>query len=704
MQTFKKPSQKGFTLVEMLVVAPIVILAIGAFLTAIIAMTGEVLASRASNNLTYNIQDALGRIEQDVKQSNSFLATNNVLGANQGYNDDSTAFTNIAGASGTSLILNMVATTGNPVSTSSAYVYLKNKPDPCATPQNNIPFTYNVVYYIKKNTTTNISSLYRRTIMPANYSDTTNTVCSIPWQQPSCSPTYMDAQSGSVFCKTKDILLVDGVTPSNFSVQYFNGESANTINAPASSAPLTTDRDIALRSATTVGVTVNARQTVAGRDIERSAIIRASRLDTNASAIATISADVAPSPPKVSASVSEPTNVTFSWPKVPSATGYTFEYKVNSGGWTTGFTDQTTQTFTVTSATHQDVVNARVTSLNSAGASSYGTSNVTIPLWNPLALQNGWNDYSADFASAGYTKTSAGLIVLKGLVKAGSGTIGYLPVGYRPAMSVMFENSTNQVGGRLDVRADGSINLAVGSNAWFSLDGVAFMPASTSFTAASTFANGWTNYTPGSLSTDWQNAGYTTDSAGRVQLTGLIKGGTTTSGTVEFTLPSGSRPPQYSHIVNDISNAGSHFGIDSSGNVLAKGYASNSYSSLQATFFPASRTTGTSCTTQWCAMPTLQNGWQFYGGQFTTPQYTKSSDNLVMLKGLINGGSSATAQITTLPVGYCPAERLLMATPSNAVWSRLDIVRNSNGTCSVIPAAGSTAWIALDNIHYIAEP
>jgi len=704
MHMFKKTNQKGFTLVEMLVVAPIVILAIGAFLTAIISMTGEVLASRASNNLTYNIQDALGRIEQDVKQSNSFLATNNVLGANQGYNDDATAFTNIAGASGTSLILNMVATTGNPVSTSSAYVYLKNKPDPCATPQNNIPFTYNVVYFIKKNTTTNISSLYRRTIMPANYNDTANTVCSIPWQQPSCSPTYMDAQSGSVFCKTKDILLIDGVTPSNFSVQYYNGESTNSINSPASNASLAADRGIALRSATTVGVAVNAQQTVAGRDIERSAIIRASRLDTNASSIATITTDVAPTAPTVTASVGEPTNVTFNWQKVPAATGYTFEYKVNSGSWTTGFTNQPTQTFTVTSATHQDVVSARVTSLNSAGASSYGTSNITIPLWNPLALQNSWNDYSPPFASAGYTKTSAGLIVLKGLVKAGSGIIGYLPAGYRPAMSIMFENSTNQVGGRVDIRADGSINPAVGSNAWFSLDGIAFMPASTTFTNVSTFVNGWGNYSPASGDPLWQGAGYMTDGAGRVQLIGLIRAGTTTSGTVEFTLPAGYRPPQYMHVLNDINNVASHFSIDSAGSVLAKGYSGNVYSSLQSTFFPASRTTGTDCTTQWCAMPTLQNGWQFYGSQFTTPQYTKSSDNVVMLKGLINGGSSATAQITTLPVGYCPAETLLLATPSNAVWSRLDIIRNSNGTCAVVPAAGSTAWIALDNVHYIAEP
>lgn len=694
----KQENQKGFTLIEMLVVAPIVILTIGAFLTVIISMTGEVLASRASNNLSYNVQDALNHIEQDVKLSNSFLATNNVMGTNQGYNDDATAFTNVGGASGTSLILNMVATTINPVSANSAYVYLKNKPDPCATPQNNVPFTYNVVYFLKTDAS-GVSNLYRRTIMPTNYTDTTNTVCSVPWQQPSCSPTYMDAQSGSVFCKTKDILLVSGVTPSNFSLQYFNGEAATAVNGPATTAPLAADRNVALQSATTVAVSIDAQQTAAGRPIERAAILRVSRLDSNASSIATLTTDSAPTAPKVSSSTSEPTNVTFQWPSVNTATGYTFAYQINGGSWITGFTNQPTQTFTVTSATHQDIVNARVTAINSAGSSGYGTSTVTVPLWTPLTMQNGWVDYSPPFASASYTKTSAGLIVLKGLVRSGTGAIGVLPPGYRPAYYIMFENSTNSAGGRVDIRPDGTIFPSVGSNAWFSLDGIAFMPASTTFTAPP-FANGWTNYSPGT----WQTAGYALDGAGRVELTGLIASGTTTSGTAMFTLPVGYRPPEYIHILNDNGNNPAHISVDSSGNVLAKGY-SNVYSSLQATFFPASRPVGATCTTQWCALPMI-NGWKAYlSPPYATPQYTKSSDNVVVLKGLLNGGSSATAIIANLPAGYCPAEQLLLATASNAAWGRLDVVRNSDGSCYLLPGAGiSTAWVSLDNIHYIAEP
>lgn len=285
MAFFKKSGkklEKGFTLIEMLVVAPIVILAIGAFLTVIISMTGEVISSRASNALTYNVQDALNRIEQDVKLSSSFMSSTNnfAISNNQGYNDDTTNFTNVSVSNGSAIILNMVATTTNPINANSAYIFLKDKPNPCASSTGNTPFTYTVIYFIKN------STLWRRTIMPSNYTDTTNTVCSTPWQQPSCSPSFMDAQSGSVFCKTNDIRLVDGISPVTFFVQYYSGEGASTVNTPASStAASDVARNTALQSATTVAVSINATQSAGGRDVSRSAILRVSRLDTNASSV-----------------------------------------------------------------------------------------------------------------------------------------------------------------------------------------------------------------------------------------------------------------------------------------------------------------------------------------------------------------------------------------------------------------------------------
>lgn len=183
----KHVGQKGFTLVEMLVVAPIVILAIGAFLTVIISMTGEVISSRASNTLIFNVQDALARIEEDVELSAGFLATNTVTlsaAQGQGYNNDATNFTNV-GSNGNALILNMIATDTNPLTSTSQYVYLRDQPNSCLAPQNNIPLTYNVVYFVKDGT------LWRRTIMPQQYADTTTYACGTTWQQPSCNPTWL---------------------------------------------------------------------------------------------------------------------------------------------------------------------------------------------------------------------------------------------------------------------------------------------------------------------------------------------------------------------------------------------------------------------------------------------------------------------------------------------------------------------------------
>ena len=92
----------GFTLVEMLIIAPIVILVIGVFVSAIVNMTGEVLSVRGANALTYNVQNALNTIDADVKASGGYLATNNItLSTGQGYDGGTSIFQNASVANGT---------------------------------------------------------------------------------------------------------------------------------------------------------------------------------------------------------------------------------------------------------------------------------------------------------------------------------------------------------------------------------------------------------------------------------------------------------------------------------------------------------------------------------------------------------------------------------------------------------------------------
>jgi type II secretory pathway pseudopilin PulG len=694
MKLFKRTQraqQSGFTLVEMLVVAPIVILTIGAFLTVIINMTGEVLASRASTKLTYDVQDALNRVEQDVKLSSSFLATNSVLGTNQGYNDDSTAFVNATGSNGPMLILNMVGTTGNPISTSTSYVYLKNQPNDCSAPQQNTPFTYNIVYFVKNNT------LYRRTIMPTNYNDTTNTVCGTPYQQPSCSPSFMDAQASSVFCKTKDVELVKGVTPSTFFIQYFNGESTTSANTAASSASTNTARATALQSATTVSVSIDATQTSAGRDVQRSAVMRVSRLDTNASSIAVVTATTAPNAPSsVTASITEPTFATFQWNKVGTATSYTIEYQINGGAWTTGFSNQNQTTYTVTTSGPSDVVNARVKANNSLGSSGYAYASVTAPLWISPGLQNGWSNFNNGYATASYLKTPDGFVILKGLILdtafTGSETLFTLPAGYRPEKLQTFQVESNNDGATVTVNPDGTVVASTNIDAsWVSLSDVKFLSSTSSHPFTNlTLSNGWTNR---ASSADDPSLAYAEDAIGRYFVRGTVTGGTSTDNTVIATMPADAVTAKYSHIAVRSGGGGNNLvGVNTTRNLVAKGVGVGSAYFLNIAYLPDSYT-GT-----WNNIA-FQNSWANYGGQFNIGQYTKSSDNVVTLRGLIKTGANGTV-ITTLPVGYRPSARLITAGVCNNTNCRFDIFPNGN----VMAQANTSAiWSSLDRISFYAD-
>lgn len=705
MKSLQQQLRDGFTLVEMLVIAPIVILAIGAFVTVVISMVGEVLTSRASNSLSYDVQDAMNRIEQDVKLSTTFLAQNNVTlvaGNAQGYDDNIANFTNVGGTSGTSLILNMLTTSGNPLSTSSAVVYLANQPASCVgsgadvytSYSRNVPMTHNVVYFVKN------GSLWRRTIMPSNY-DTVSARCgaAAPWQQPSCAPSY-----SATFCKTEDIRLVDGVPAGGFFVRYYNAAESTVPDETASNSNDTVaNRNTALQASPTVSVSVNATGTVAGRTIERSATLRATRLDINASSIAVPNTPTsAPASPNVTAATTAPTNVVFTWPSVNDAASYTIQYRINGGSWVTGFTNQNTRTYTVSSATHTNTVEASVTANNVAGSSTAGTATATIPLWTSLDLVNGWAAYPPPFAVPAYTKTSTGLVFLKGMVRGGSGAIATLPSGYRPGTSeyIMFESSANQAFARVDIVTSGQISMSVGTNPWLSLDGIAFMPSGTTFTALTGFLNGWTNYSPSSGDTNWAQAGYYQDSAGRVVTRGLVRAGTATAGTPIVTVPAGVNSPQYNHVANVNSNANGHISYNLTNNsVNAKG-GSNVYVAINAIYFTSARATGTDCLTQWCALP-LVNSWVHYGSPYTTPQYTQASDGVVHLKGLIRSGTAAT--MATLPADYCPKETLLFTTVAADAWSRVDISAGTGSGCSVVGSAYSTTWTSLDSIRFIGD-
>jgi type II secretory pathway pseudopilin PulG len=686
----KRNQSAGFTLVEILVIAPIVILVIGAFVGVTLTMTGEILTTRANDSLLYSVQDSLDRMSTDVRSSNNFLAANNItISSPQGSDNSTAGFVNVGGANGPELILDSTATTANPNLLTSQPVYLQNSPNACASSavQQNATLHYNIVYFVNNNT------LYRRIITNSNF---LTAGCTTPWQRPNCAAGMTGA-----LCKTNDEVLISNVSGITLQINYYT--SAND-SSPIAGAVAGSDdaRNTALQTANTIQVQLTANTTVAGRDFSRSATakaVRASTVTTSQNPDNLPGYNTVPSAPVVHATYDPTNGVTFNWPAVSPAATYKIEYQLNGGSWVTA-TNSTTNTYynmPMTTIYNGETIAAQITASTQAGSSTAGTATITTPVWNNFDYINGWLDYHQGYTTAAYTKTSAGLILWKGLVANafanGTQPIAVLPPAFRPSNRLLFYVSTNaNVVGRVDFDSLGNVIPSVASPGWFGIDGVAYLPASTPMTAVTAFSNGWGNY-----SSAFAGLQYATDGAGRTVLEGLVGKGTLANGTLIAALPTAILPSLYQHIAEiGGGNGASMIGIDvsTSFGIVAKNMATNDFLGTNAVFYPSSYASWTNLT--------LQNSWTTYGGIFATPQYTTGTDGVVVLKGLIKGGTATFGTvIANLPPGYRPAARILYGTMNNGAYGRIDIL--PTGDIIAAMNLSSNVWLSLDNFHFVAE-
>ena len=707
MKWFKGHREQGFTFVEIAVVAPIVILAIGAFITAVVSMTGEVLVSRTSTQMVYNVQDALNRIDQDVKQSSTFLAETNIaITSPQGYADNTTVFDNVDSTKGTMLILNTLATTGNPLATTSSIAYLNNSPNACGSLQGqNTPLTFNVVYFVKSNT------LWRRTIAQSGYAtnacNQTGSGTAAPWQQPSCT-------TAGGFCKTLDERLVDGVSTTGFNIQYFNGSGTNNENTAASANPscntasCVATRNSALLSSSTINATIDAHQTVAGKDVEQVASIRSTRLETTATAIAPAIVPAIPSVPAptgktpntigTTGTSTNVTQVTYNW--TPSSGGgtitYSVQYQINGGSMQTvnGITNSGTPNYTIPGTNFGNVVTAQVKATNSAGASAWSSVvTVTVPLYAVPQTQNNWKSYGAGWSTIGFSQTTDGIVSVKGFMALGSATanapIFTLPTGFRPTQRYVFpvvtsNGSSVNIHGRVDIDTDGTVQFESGSSEYISLDGINFLSTASAYSFTTpTLTNSWANY-GGSYATEQ----YTTDSKSRVHLKGSVKSG---AGSIQ-TLPSAAWPGNDSYYSADSNSSIGDYksNVSSSAGNLVPVTGGNTIFSTPAMYYAGAAGSWTSLT--------YSNSWVNFGSTYSNGKYVKATDGIVTLKGLVKSGTTGT--MSTLPAGSRPKTRLVFHTIANDQFARIDIDASGN---IIVVTLSSNTWLTLDGINFLAE-
>jgi type II secretory pathway pseudopilin PulG len=421
---------------------------------------------------------------------------------------------------------------------------------------------------------------------------------------------------------------------------------------------------------------------------------------------------IPPDAPVVAASTSTTPTVqaVFTWPAVSGAVSYTFQYSVNGGGWITGFTEQDTLTYTV-SGYHNATVDARAVAVSSEGVlSSYGTSSVVTPLWGTLTYQNGWSDYGSPYATGGFTRTSTGAIILKGLLKRTGSvvldeTIAVLPSGYRPYTGIQSSHLhsfnvaiTGNDTATIKISKDGEIIASSNVNATAtSLDRINYIPnfgsggfGSAYFTSLS-LLNGWANrsdyFEPG--------LGYKVDSIGRVFIQGSLSPGTETAGTAIATLPTSSPDISVSPklIIGMRSGSNGYTGIDVASSLMTRGDPFGTALFTQAMYYP--NAAGASWTTM-----TLQNGWVVHGASNASPQYTKASDGVVTLKGLIKSGTTTNGVVlTNLPAGYRPSATITLASICDDLPCRIDIQADGD----VLGRSVSASWTSLSGLNFVAE-
>lgn len=540
----------GFSLTEILVVAPIVILVIATFVVFIVTITGEVIKTKASIDTLDDTQTALNYIKADVRLSTSFVSTTGTVASPQGLNDDTTAWTN-SGSSTNTLILTRLATDINPINPNSGIVYT-NAPYSCsAGKEQNPPFTYHSVYFLK--TVGGVQSLWQRNIMKGYPTIINNNVCVTPWQLPTCTPTLVGTQT---VCVSADTEVARNVQ--TFTTEYYNSVGS-----------LTTSRT----EATNIKVTLTTNQTIAGQAQTSSDELRVAKRGSEVPAAAYITESVSWTPCAMQNGWTTYTGyqavgVTKTSTGAVLMSGFFYKQGTRTAGEVmctlpAGYRPSKNYYFQLPGAgTKAAAIDVEPDGeVRWYDGETYGTQETWVGAtgisflesgaghtWTNLSSSTSWVSYDGGttYAAPSVTKDSSGRAWIRGMAKNGSTVINSnsyaLPSGYtlpggecRLYPAANYNAANNDAGSMSPVGSN--ITFRYGSNTYWSLQAMYYPLGTGSWQAASKMYNGWEPY-----GYCWGNVGYIKNTDGVVSLKGLIKNGSTSSGASIFDLPVGYRP------------------------------------------------------------------------------------------------------------------------------------------------------------------
>ena len=95
--------------------------------------------------------------------------------------------------------------------------------------------------------------------------------------------------------------------------------------------------------------------------------------------------------------------------------------------------------------------------------------------------------------------------------------------------------------------------------------------------------------------------------------------------------------------------------------------------------------------------PTFENSWVAYHADNNPPQYLIDDNKFVHLRGLLKDGSSASADMFSLPQGFRPAKIEVLAGVSSSGFAGITVA--VDGAVRAY-TGGSTTWTSLDGITF----